>query len=328
MFVSEYKYHWGICWIQPIMLKYRPILYTILIEAKSRIDREVFSPSKLYHMELSTTTHKAQVNTWSISLVFLVLFLSAGWLGCESKPPKEEVTTSEPEVSTPVTLNIDDKAVSILKRGLNYLSELDQFNVTTQSTYEDLLYDQFRIDFESSGDVTVDRPDNIRIERYGLEMHQLFYFDGDQFTLHNPYDKVYATQALKGTIEDMFHVARDTYGLSGPSADLIYSNSFDLLMLNVNGAEVIGKEMIGDVMCDHLLFTRPNVTFQIWISESEPFLPHKYSVTDTSTSNLLSFSTLMTSWDLSPKISESMFQYKPAADTQKIMFLKITESMN
>ena len=129
--------------------------------------------------------------------------------------------------------------LELLEEG--YLSGLDQFQVQTLNTYEDLLNNSIRVDYETSGYVTVDRPDKIRIERYGLEMHQLFYFNGNEFTLHNPYEKVYASEAHSGDIEDMFHLVRDTYGLSAPSADLIYPNTFELLMQNVNGAKVIGK---------------------------------------------------------------------------------------
>jgi hypothetical protein len=95
----------------------------------------------------------------------------------------------------------------------------------------------------------------------------------------------------------------------------------------VKGAQVIGKEMIGDIMCDHLVFVRPDVSYQIWISDNEPYLPQKYVVTDTSTSHLLSFSTLMTQWDLSPEVSDSMFEYEPTEDTPRIFFMKMTESV-
>ena len=260
-------------------------------------------------------------------VLFTLFFASVSWWGCEPKPEPESASIETPQPEASIEMGFDQEAADLLKRGLNYLSGLEKFNVTNQQTYEDLWNGHLRIDLETSADLTVSRPDKIRMERYGLESHQIFFFNGEEFSLHNPYDKVYATEKLKGNIEDMFHTVRDTFGISASAADLVYTNAYSLLIQNVKSAMVIGKEMIGDKMCDHLVFVRPDVTFQIWISESEPYLPYKYVVTDITTSHLLSFSTLMTNWDLSPDISDTAFQYEPADETQRIFFIKMAETV-
>jgi len=256
-------------------------------------------------------------------LIFSLILTSTIWVGCESKKESKDIAIVQiAEETTVETSWINPDAVDLLQRGTNFLSELEQFSVKTQSTYEDVLKEGYRVDFETSGKVIVNRPNQIRIERYGLRMHQIFYFDGESFALNNPYDKIYAVEPLSGNIEDMFHTARDKYGLGAPASDLIYNNSFSLLMQNVNFAEVIGKEMIGEVMCDHLLFIRTNVSFQIWISDKEPYLPYKYVVTDTSNKNLLSFATVMSNWDTAPDVSDEQFIFVPSADNNKIIFLE------
>jgi len=256
-----------------------------------------------------------------------LLFFAVSWWGCEPKPSPEFTSSEMPEEAITVEIGFDEEAADLLKRGLNYLSNLEKFQVTTQQTYEDLMNNQVRIDLETSANLTVSRPDKIRIERFENASHELFLFNGEDFTLHNPDDKVYATEKLKGNLEDMFHTVRDTFGISASAGDLIYKDSYSLMIVGVKGARVIGKERIGDIMCDHLVFVRPDVSYQIWISESEPYLPHKYVVTDTSTSHLLSFSTLMTGWDLDPKISDTMFRYEPTDDTHRIFFMKMSGSL-
>jgi len=258
-------------------------------------------------------------------LIIALLLTSFMWIGPKQLNNKEilipKVVSEDVLIET---LSVDSEAIEILRRGLDFLSGLSKFSVQTQSTYEDLLYENYRVDYETSNRITVNRPDKIRIERYGLKMHQIFYFDGKDFTLNNPYDNVYATEPISGDIEDMFHIARDSHGISGPASDLIYKNSFFLLSQDLKSATIIGKEMIGDIMCDHLFFDRNDgVSFQIWISESAPYLPYKYVVTDTSTPNLLSFGIVMSNWDTDPKITDKMFQFTPTKDLKKIMFLKI-----
>ena len=257
-----------------------------------------------------------------------VLFLILPFLaGCDTAPQSERAV--EPEIATTpeAEIAIDQNALNVLKRGLTALSELDRFHLNTQQTLEDVIDGRFRIDLEMAADLTVDRPDKIRVERYGLEMHQVLYFDGEMFTLHNPYDKVYASEALTGNIEDMFHMVRDTFGISASAADLLYPNAYMLLTQNVKGARLLGKDMIGQTTCDHLLVVLPDVSYQIWISEKEPFLPHKYVVTDLSTPHLLSYSTLMTRWDLNPKTEDTQFNFVPTGNENPIQFLRMSESV-
>lgn len=259
-------------------------------------------------------------------LIFTLFLTSTIWIGCESKKSNEASALIEiTEEETPIALTINSEAMDLLKRSLDNLSGLTKFTVQTQSTYEDLFDYGFRVNYETSGNITVHRPNKTRIDRYGLEMHQIFYFDGENLTLNNPYENVYGTEPLAGNIENMLHIARDVYGFSGPSADLVYNNSFSLLTNGVNYAELIGKEMIEDEMCDHLLFVKPEVSFQIWVSENEPYLPYKYVVTDTSTPQLLSFAITMRDWNISPDIQDSMFQFVPSKDTTKIVFLKVDQ---
>ncbi len=84
--------------------------------------------------------------------------------------------------------------------------------------------------------------------------------------------------------------------------------------------------MIGEVQCDHLLFSRPCVDFQIWIADNDTPLPFKYIVTDTATPELLSFTTVIRNWNIAPDISDTMFDFVPPNGTKKITFMKVDPS--
>lgn len=259
-------------------------------------------------------------------LIFTLFLTSTIWIGCESKKNSEDTVPNliTEEVSTK-DLTINTEAIDLLEKSLDNLSGMTNFSVQTQGTYEDLFDYGYRVNYETSGNITVHRPNKMRIDRYGLEMHQIFYFDGESLTLHNPYENVYATEPLAGNIENMLHIVRDVYGFSGPSADLVYNNSFSLLSNGINYAELVGKELIEDEMCNHLIFAKPDVSFQIWVSENEPYLPYKYVVTDTSTPQLLSFGITMRDWNTSPDIQDALFQFALPKDATEIAFLKVDQ---
>jgi hypothetical protein len=217
---------------------------------------------------------------------------------------------------------VDPAAVQILKRMTDYLGSLKQVSVHTQTTLEDLLETGQRVDFEISANVTISRPNKIRAERMGDVISQVFYYDGKTLTLHNPADNVYATEPAPGTIEGVLDFARESLGISVPIADLVYRNAFELLMKDVTFAAVVGKSVIGGVKCDHLAFRRPGVDFQVWVAASGQPLPQKYVVTDTSSPALISVSTVMSDWNVTPAVVDARFVFVPPQGAKKIEFMR------
>ena len=218
---------------------------------------------------------------------------------------------------------VDPAATKILKRMTDYVGSLKQFSVHTQNTLEDLLDSGQRVDLEVSADVIISRPNKLRAERKGDVISQIFYYNGKTLTLYNPSDKVYATEPAPGTIEGTLDFAREKLGLTVPVADLVYPNSFSLLMQDVTFAKVVGKAVIGGVKCDHLLFSRPGVDFQIWIAEGKQPWPARYIVTETGTPALLSITTVLRDWNLAPAVDDAQFNFTPPKGTQAISFMPL-----
>jgi hypothetical protein len=234
------------------------------------------------------------------------------------------VVAAAPSASRAQGAGVDPEAVKILRRMTDYLGSLKQFSVRTQNTLEDLLDSGHRVDFDVSASVIVSRPNKLRAERKGDLIDQIFYYDGKTLTLYNPSDKVYATEPAPGTIEETLNFARQSLGLDIPSGDLVYRNAFPLLMQDVTFAMVVGKAVIGGVKCDHLLFSRPGVDFQVWVAASGKPLPCKYVVTDTGTPALLSITTVMSDWNVAPAVADARFTFVPPKGTQAITFMPLT----
>jgi hypothetical protein len=227
------------------------------------------------------------------------------------------------------TLAVDPAATQILKRMCDYVGSLKQFSVHTQGTLEDLDASGHRVDYDVSAVATISRPNKIHAERKGDLIDQVFYYDGKTLTLCNPSDKVYATVPAPATIDGALHYVRDSLGLIIPISDLVYSNSFPLLMKNVTYAKVVGKAVINGVKCDHLLFSCPGADFQVWVADSGKPLPYKYLVTDTSNPQLLSISTVLGDWKLNPRLSDSLFTFVPPKGAKPITFMPLyTTSTN
>jgi hypothetical protein len=223
---------------------------------------------------------------------------------------------------------VDPAATKILKRMTDYLGSLKQFSVHTASNLEDLIPSGQRIDASVAASVTVSRPNKLRAERRGDLVDQNFYYDGKTMTLYNPSDKVYATEPAPGTLEGMLDYIVGTLGLGIPAGDLVYANAYALLTKDLTFAAVLGKAVAGGVKCDHLLFSRPGVDMQVWIAESGRPLPYKYVVTDRATPERLSIVTLMSKWNVEPKVADSSFTFVPPKGARPITFMRLDGSIS
>ena len=247
------------------------------------------------------------------SLLIVLLLVGAGFASAQQAPARS--TKSNPAV--------DPEAVKILRKLTDYLSGLKQFSVRVRHMDEDLLDSGHRVDYDMSVKVTVERPNKLRNDRLGHLVDQSFYYNGKTITLYNSSHKVYATVPGPPTIEESIDYARESLGITSPVTDLIYRDAFPLLMQDVDLAMVIGDEMIDDVKCTHLLFSRPGVDFQVWVAVDGHPLPYKYVVTDTGTPALLSITSTFRDWNVDPKVSDAEFDFVPPPGAQKIGFLPI-----
>ena len=216
---------------------------------------------------------------------------------------------------------VDPAALRILKQTTDLLDGLQTFNVTTQSTIEELHPSGHRVDHDLAASVVVKRPNKLRAARTGKFMKQSFYYDGKTLTLYNPTENVYASQAAPETVEGMLNLARENVGILLPAADLVYRGAYPFMTRDLTLAVVVGKAVIGGVTCDHLLFVRPGVDFQVWVEDGARRWPRKYVVTETDTPERLSVSTVLSDWNDGPAVDDAQFAFVPPKGASETRFI-------
>lgn len=220
---------------------------------------------------------------------------------------------------------VDPAATRLLKNMTDYLGSLQKFSMHTDNNLEDLLDSGQRIDIDVSADVTISRPNQLRAERKGDLVSQVFYYDGKNLTLYDPDANVYATESAPRTIEETIGYVRESLGLVVPAADLMYRNGYNLLMQGVTSAIVVGKTDLDGKVCTHLAFSRPDVDFQVWVRDGDKPLPCKYVVTDTNTPALLSITTVVSEWNIAPDVADDNFNFVAPKDASAITFMPLDE---
>jgi hypothetical protein len=216
---------------------------------------------------------------------------------------------------------IAPEATQILKASTDFLASQQRFSTTTRNTLEVVLKSGQKIEFNSTGRQSVQRPNKLRSERTGDIASQVVVYDGKSLVMSDPQDNVYSQIAAPGTLEDMLDFARKKLDIVAPAGDLIYRNAYDILMDGVTAGTVVGKAVIEGVRCDHLAFRAPQVDWQIWIQEGPQPLPRKLVITTLDLPNAPQFSVTVTEWNLKPTFDARTFAFTPPAGATEIPFL-------
>jgi hypothetical protein len=218
-----------------------------------------------------------------------------------------------PAVNSPLHAD-DGKALEILKSMSDYLAAQQSFSATFESGIEVVTSDLEKVQFNSSGAISLERPDKLRARRTGGYTHVDFVFDGKQAIVHLLDEKSYARLDVDGTIDNLVdELLAD--GLTLPGTDLIVSNTFAVLSEGVIEAKHVGVGVIDDMECEHLAFRNRDTDWQIWVRVGDEPIPCKYVITSKHVTGAPQYTLLVRDWTAG---SGGVFDFTPGADEKEV----------
>jgi len=207
-------------------------------------------------------------------------------------------------------------AEKLLKGMADYVAGQKTLAVTFDSDIEVITNNLQKIQFTSSGQVQLSRPDKLRATRTGGYRDVEIVFDGKMLTVNNKDGKDYAQIEAAGTAEELIDVLREKHGVVAPGADLLLSNVFNVMMADVVEAAVIGKGVIDGVECDHLAFRNVETDWQIWIESGAKPIPRKYVITSKGIGEAPQYTLRIKDWKTD--VPADAFAFKPDPSFKRI----------
>src|SRR6185437_9050049 len=147
---------------------------------------------------------------------------------------------------------IEPKADEILKNACACLADLTQFGVKVEETFDEMNASGQKIQLCNRREVLVRRPNGLFARSEGDTTNRLFYFDGKTITLFDPDAKVYAVNEAPATLDAMFDFLHEKLGFSIPTAELLFSDPYKVLVEQVEEGEYVGLHHVGQKKCHHL----------------------------------------------------------------------------
>jgi len=218
------------------------------------------------------------------------------------------------------TANIQPEADEALRQMGQLLAETEAFRFDAHITQDLPMSAGLKVQMYQHRSVIASRPGKIRVVSHGdLDMNTASFNDG-ALTVFDPlrgvYTQIDGPKDIDGILD---HLALER-GFVMPLADLLVSDPYASATERVKLGIYLGKHRVREHTCHHLAFRQEGVDWQIWIDAGEQPVPRKLLITFTQHAGQPQWSAELDSWDLSPEIDDSVFEFEPPKDTTAVEF--------
>ena len=168
-------------------------------------------------------------------------------------------------------------------------------------------------------EVTVRRPDRLRVKIDGDDGQAEIAYDGSTLTVYSAAAKKYATFAIKGSIETVLRAASEKKGIDFPLAELMADQPGQSFLDGVITGVKVGDATIGGTQVNHFLFIQPpGMELELWTEANAQALPRRLIVTYRSLPGEPQFVAEIGNWKLGLNPGDDVFVVKPPADATKM----------
>jgi hypothetical protein len=217
----------------------------------------------------------------------------------------------------------DDGSRKLLKTMSDYVASQKNITVTYDSDIEVITSELQKIQFTSSGQLQVSRPDKVHASRTGGYADVEFFFDGKTFTVYGKHLNAFAQSPSAGSIDQLVDRLRSEYSVEAPGADLLLANVYDKLIEDVIDAKHIGLGVIDGVECEHLAFRNLDVDWQVWIETGARPIPRKYVITSKAVTGAPQYTLRIKDWMTDAVTAADAFTFKSPANAKKVDFKEL-----
>jgi len=234
-----------------------------------------------------------------------------------TKAPKSAEAKKSP---APAKMVLEQRAMDLLKAASERLAAAKAMTFTAVVSYEHPSQLGPPLVYTLHYDVTMQRPDKLKVLVPGDGPASEFYYDGKSMTAFAPAENLTAKADAPPTIDAALKQAYDKAAIYYPFSDLIVADPYAALTEGTILAFYIGpSEVVGGVKTDMVAWANQDVFVQAWIG-SEDKLPRRLRAMFAADPLALRHDMEFSNWRLDPEIAPDAFTSTKAQSGQPIAF--------
>jgi hypothetical protein len=235
-----------------------------------------------------------------------------------ASPAKPPATKGRP--STPTKMVLESRAMDMLKATSAVLAAAKSMSFTAVASYEFPSQLGPPLIYTVRYDVTMQRPDKLRVIIPGDGPASEFYYDGKSMMAYAPAENLVAVADAPPTIEGALKAAFDNADIYYPFTDLVVADPYDALTNGAILAFYIGSsEMVGGTRTEMLAWANPDVFLQIWIGVDDK-LPRRVRAVYSADPLGLRHQLDLSDWKLDAETPAGSFTSEKAKSAQPMKF--------
>ena len=213
---------------------------------------------------------------------------------------------------------LEPKAIEILKAASSRLAAAHSMTFTADVTYESPTRQGPPLVYATQSDVTLVRPNKLRVITPGDGPASEFYYDGKVMMAYAPGENLIAVADAPPTIDATLQSAFSMADIYFPFTDVIVTDPYKDLSDGLSVAYYVGQShVVGGITTDIVAYVTNRVFIQAWIGADDK-LPRILRAIYLDDKLQQRHILVLTNWKLNPDVAPDVFG-TPAAATAKHM---------
>ena len=252
---------------------------------------------------------------FALGLVAAAMSLSPLAAIAQAPPP---AAATAPDLGLKV--EIEPKAMAIVKAMTDRLAAAKSMSFTAVATYESPDRTGLPLLYLSSSEVTMQRPNKLKVITPGDGPRTEFWYDGKTVQAYDPAAKLVAVVNAPDTIDATLRAAFLHAAIYFPFTDLVVSDPLAAISERLKIAFVVGQSsIVGGVATDIVVLVTELAHVQLWIGRDDK-LPRMMTAIFPEDPARLRHTVLLSNWKLDPPLGPDAFVFTPPAGTHRIPF--------
>lgn len=222
--------------------------------------------------------------------------------------------------AAPPAGELEPKAIEILKASGRRLAAARTMRFTAVASYESPSPLGPALVYTTTSQVTLQRPDKLRVIVSGDGPASEFYDDGTTIMAFAPADNLVAVATAPATIDQTLEAAYHLTGTYFPFTDVIVADPFGDIAKNLEFAFYVGQSVIvGGTKTDIVAFASHGAFVQVWIGVADK-LPRRSRAVFRDDPLRLRHQVDFSNWQLGGAVPAGTFASARAAAAKRIPF--------
>ena len=217
---------------------------------------------------------------------------------------------------------LEARALDIVKAMSARLAAAQTMSFTATSTYESPSRLGAPLAYTVLSQVTMQRPDKLRVISPGDGPASEFFYDGKTITAFAPAENVVAVAPAPPTIDAAIKLAFDSASIYFPFSDVVVADPFAFLSDGLVKAFYVGQSrVVGGTVTDIVVLVNERVFGQFWIG-AEDKLPRQVRAIYADDPAMLRQQVEFSDWKLDVAVPADAFTSPKAAGATRIAFTR------